>query len=47
MMSKQSEFSNYAQQYLIGGVSSSFRINPLTGQRMYLSRADGTVYLRP
>ncbi len=41
MMSKQSEFSDYAQQYLVGGVSSSFRINPLTGQRMYLSRADG------
>ena len=41
MMSKQSEFSNYAQQYLVGGVSSSFRINPLTGQRMYLSHADG------
>jgi glutamate-1-semialdehyde 2,1-aminomutase len=30
------EFNN-----LVGGVSSSFRINPYTGQPMYLSRADG------
>lgn len=30
-----------AQQYLLGGVSSSFRINPFTGQPLYLSRADG------
>jgi glutamate-1-semialdehyde 2,1-aminomutase len=28
-------------QKLVGGVSSSFRINPFTGQPMYLSRADG------
>ncbi|MEN6300110.1 MAG: aminotransferase class III-fold pyridoxal phosphate-dependent enzyme, partial [Anaerolineaceae bacterium] len=41
MTSKQLEFSKYAQQYLVGGVSSSFRINPFTGQRMYISRADG------
>jgi len=30
-----------AQRYLTGGVSSNFRINPFTGQPMYLSRADG------
>lgn len=41
MNSKQQKFYKYAQQYLVGGVSSSFRINPFTGQRMYLSRADG------
>jgi glutamate-1-semialdehyde 2,1-aminomutase len=29
------------QQYLVGGVSSSFRINPFTGKPMYLSRANG------
>lgn len=32
---------NDARQYLTGGVSSSFRINPFTGSPMYLSRADG------
>ena len=30
-----------AEQYLVGGVSSSFRINPFTEQPMYISRADG------
>ena len=38
------DFQSYwteAQNYLIGGVSSSFRINPFTGRPMYLSRADG------
>lgn len=30
-----------SQQYLTGGVSSSFRINPYTGQPLYLSRAEG------
>jgi len=30
-----------AQQYLTGGVSSSFRYNPFTGRPMYLSRAEG------
>jgi glutamate-1-semialdehyde 2,1-aminomutase len=38
------EFTQYwkkAQKYLVGGVSSSFRINPFTGVPMYLSRADG------
>lgn len=34
-------YLNFAQQYLAGGVSSSFRINPYTDQPMYLSRADG------
>ena len=37
----QNEFRNIARQYLTGGVSSSFRINPYTDQPMYLSRADG------
>ncbi|HZW02812.1 MAG TPA: aminotransferase class III-fold pyridoxal phosphate-dependent enzyme [Anaerolineaceae bacterium] len=41
MESRQAEYVQYAQQYLVGGVSSSFRINPFTGKRMYLSRADG------
>lgn len=41
MTTKASEFWNVAQQVLTGGVSSSFRINPFTGQPMYLSRADG------
>lgn len=39
-----SSFATYwadAQQVLVGGVSSSFRINPFTGQPMYLSKADG------
>lgn len=30
-----------AQQALVSGVSSSFRINPFTGQPMYLTKADG------
>lgn len=30
-----------AQNYLTGGVSSSFRYNPFTGRPMYLSKADG------
>jgi len=32
---------NSAQQVLVGGVSSSFRINPFTGKPIYLSKADG------
>ena len=38
------EYTQYwkkAQKYLVGGVSSSFRINPFTGMPMYLSHADG------
>ncbi len=34
-------FAAVARQSLVGGVSSSFRINPYTGLPMYLSRADG------
>jgi glutamate-1-semialdehyde 2,1-aminomutase len=37
-------FTSYwteAQQTLVGGVSSSFRINPFTDKPMYLSRAQG------
>ena len=37
-------FTSYwteAQQYLTGGVSSSFRINPFSDRPMYLSKADG------
>jgi glutamate-1-semialdehyde 2,1-aminomutase len=41
MTLKQNEYLSTAQKSLVGGVSSSFRINPFTGQRMYLSRADG------
>jgi len=43
------EFTSYwntAQQYLTGGVCSSFRINPFTGQPMYLNRADGAYIYR-
>jgi len=32
---------SYAQKYLTGGVSSSFRINPFNNRPMYLSKADG------
>jgi glutamate-1-semialdehyde 2,1-aminomutase len=32
---------NEAQKYLVGGVSSSFRINPFNGLPMILDRADG------
>jgi glutamate-1-semialdehyde 2,1-aminomutase len=38
------EYTSYwteAQKYLVGGVSSSFRINPFTGIPMYLIHADG------
>jgi glutamate-1-semialdehyde 2,1-aminomutase len=38
------EYTKYwkkAQKYLVGGVSSSFRINPFTNVPMYLSHADG------
>jgi glutamate-1-semialdehyde 2,1-aminomutase len=35
------KFNEENQQYLVGGVSSSFRINPFTGKPMYLSRANG------
>ena len=37
----QVQFNAKNQQYLVGGVSSSFRVNPFTGKPMYLSRADG------
>lgn len=40
-LSKSAEMRNIAQQYLVGGVSSSFRINPFNGRPMYGSRADG------
>ena len=36
-----SSYWNSAQQYLEGGVSSSFRINVYTGKPFYLRRADG------
>lgn len=44
MVSQAAQTSSYrkkAEQYLVGGVSSSFRINPFTAQPMYISRADG------
>jgi glutamate-1-semialdehyde 2,1-aminomutase len=34
-------YGQAAQQALVGGVSSSFRINPYSGRPLYLSRADG------
>jgi glutamate-1-semialdehyde 2,1-aminomutase len=34
-------FGEYASQYLVGGVSSTFRRNPFTGKTMYASKADG------
>lgn len=41
MTTKQQEFGKYAEQFLVGGVSSSFRVNPFTGERMYVSKAEG------
>ncbi len=41
MITDNNAYRTSAQQYLTGGVSSSFRINPFTGAPMYLSRADG------
>lgn len=44
MLAQSQDFTTYwteAQKYLVGGVSSSFRINPFTGKPMYLSRAEG------
>lgn len=40
---KQTNESHWreAQRHLVGGVSSSFRINPFTGAPMYVRRADG------
>ena len=34
-------FYAQAQKYLLGGVSSSFRMNPFTGKPLYIRRADG------
>ena len=36
-----SSLQEYGKQYLVGGVSSNFRINRFTGIPMYVSRADG------
>lgn len=41
MTNKMETYWNDAQQYLTGGVSSSFRYNPFTGRPMYLSMANG------
>jgi len=38
---KNAEYFQHAQQYLTGGVSSSFRYNPFTARPMYLSKAEG------
>jgi len=49
MFTQKKDFASYwqeAQQVLVGGVSSSFRINPFTAQPMYLSRADGPFLYR-
>jgi len=37
----QMEFTTYAKKYLVGGISSSFRMNPFTGRSLYISHADG------
>ena len=34
-------FAAFASQYLVGGVSSSFRLNPFTGVPLYVKHADG------
>ncbi len=44
MESKVNEYRKQAGQYLEGGVSSSFRINPFNGSPMYLSKADGPYF---
>jgi len=31
----------FAAQYLVGGVSSSFRLNPFTGSPLYVDHAEG------
>ncbi len=41
---KNKQYREIAQKSLVGGVSSSFRINPFTAQPMYLSRADGPYF---
>lgn len=41
LASQTSSYRKLAQQYLVGGVSSSFRINPFTAQPLYISQADG------
>jgi glutamate-1-semialdehyde 2,1-aminomutase len=38
---KNNQYWLEAQQYLTGGVSSSFRYNPFMGRPMYLSKAEG------
>ncbi len=35
------QFNENNQKFLVGGVSSSFRVNPFTGKPMYLSQANG------
>jgi len=42
MYDDNTTYQKFAQQYLTGGVSSSFRLNPFTGEPMYLSKADGS-----
>lgn len=37
-------FQEYGKTYLVGGVSSNFRINPFTQTPMYVSRADGAYF---
>jgi glutamate-1-semialdehyde 2,1-aminomutase len=38
---QHNNYREFAQKSLVGGVSSSFRINPFTVQPMYISQADG------
>ena len=41
MTQKEQAMFQEAQEYLIGGCVASGRFNPVYGQPMYLSRADG------
>ena len=41
-MDKHQELYEQASQYLVGGISSSFRIHPGLGRPFYLSRGDGS-----
>jgi hypothetical protein len=41
MSAQEQNFAAFASRYLVGGVSSSFRLNPFTGVLLYLKRAEG------
>lgn len=39
-----SSLQDYGKQYLVGGVSSNFRVNPFTKKPMYPSKAEGAYF---